>query len=177
VISDKGRAILLKLYDAGSEVTKSFLLDVVPNSYSLERNLESLVSLGLITMRQEVIVRRTYFISLTNRGRIAAIQLRRVEDLLNGTELPQTQLSGESNIIDIFEMMPQIFSVRAYDDHIILEDLRSNERITILMKNDDKGIQRLWCEKDQSFACIHARYSWTLPEVQMMYFRYLKKIP
>jgi predicted transcriptional regulator len=175
MISDKSLSILLKLYEANQEVTKSFLLDAVPNAYSLEKNLELLSSRGLVTVRQEILIRKTYFISLTDKGKYVASQIKKIEDIIKGDVPFDGAISREEGVIaDPFEPLSPNFSEKAYDDHAIIEDARSGEKIMIFIKGDEKGIQRLWCENDGSFSCIHAKYSWSLPDVQSMYYKYVR---
>ncbi|MEM3860662.1 MAG: hypothetical protein QW478_14915, partial [Candidatus Micrarchaeaceae archaeon] len=154
----------------------SSLLKAVPNSYSLESNLKLLSEKGLVKIREEVIIRRTYFISLTERGRAVAIQLKKADEMITGSLHQIDELSGktEMEFRDLFDKISQLFSVKTYDDHSIIEDSSSKEKVTILLKNDEKGVLRLWCEKDQSFVCFHTKYCWSLPEVQSMYFYSLK---
>ncbi|MEM3844687.1 MAG: hypothetical protein QXU98_03155 [Candidatus Parvarchaeota archaeon] len=177
MITEKAQLILLRLYEINSETTKSSLLKAVPNSYSLESNLKLLSKKGLVKIREEVIIRRTYFISLTERGRAVAIQLKKAEDMITGSPtLISSSDEVEKQFGEALESAAQAFSVKTYDDHCMMEERKTNEKITIIIGKDDKGIQKLMCKKDNSFICFHCRYSWTLPEVQAMYFRYVRSV-
>lgn len=41
-----------------------------------------------------------------------------------------------------FNKISQMFNVRIYDDHCIIEDIRSNEKITVMLKGDERVYRR-----------------------------------
>ncbi len=176
-IPEKAQLILLKLYDLNREVTKSTLLKIVPNMYSLEKNLRLLQEEGLVNIREEVIIRRSYMISLTEKGKSVAAQLRKAEEAVKGIPQPidTSTRKVEQDFIDFMEKASQIVKAKAYDDHVIMEDASINDRVTLLLKHDENGIPRLWCDRHQSFECFHTKYSWTLRDVQEMYYKYSVK--
>ena len=77
-LSERSQKILLKLYEYGKEVYKTTLKSVVPNNYSLTSHLEELEKGGYIKIRQEKIVRITYYVSLTPKGIATAEQIRNI---------------------------------------------------------------------------------------------------
>ena len=89
-LSERSQKILLKLYEYGKEVYKTTLKSVVPNNYSLSRHLEELEKGGYIKIREEKIVRITYYISLTPKGIATAEQIKNIgrEERTKNLELP-----------------------------------------------------------------------------------------
>ena len=78
-ISEKSQRIISILSQKDSEVVKTSLSKVIPNSYALNNHLEELSKLELINIRKEKIVRNTFYISLTDKGRQVAEQLKNAE--------------------------------------------------------------------------------------------------
>ena len=87
IISDRAQRILNRLYSENREVVKTSLLSLVSNTYSLDRYLNELSEKGLINIREEKIVRRTFYISLTSKGKLVAQKLKEIEDILHGGDL------------------------------------------------------------------------------------------
>ncbi len=89
-LSERSQKILLKLYQLGTEVYKTALKPVVPNSYSLNKHLEELRNGGYISIREEKVVRITYYISLTPKGIVAAEQIKNLgrEERTKNLQLP-----------------------------------------------------------------------------------------
>lgn len=77
-ISERSQKILLKLYEVGGEVYKTTLKSVVPNSYSLDKHLEELKRDGYVKIREEKIIRITYYVSLTPKGLATAEQIKNI---------------------------------------------------------------------------------------------------
>ena len=84
-LSNKSQLILLNLAKNDGEVIKTSLLSIVSNSYALNSNLDHLKDLGLIIVREEKIVRKTYWISLTEKGHQVAEQLLNAELAAKGS--------------------------------------------------------------------------------------------
>ncbi len=83
LISDRAQRLLNGLYTKKKEVVKTSLLTLVSNTYSLDRYLKELSEKGLINIREEKIVRKTFYISLTPKGRLVAEQLKKAEEIVN----------------------------------------------------------------------------------------------
>ena len=81
IISSKSQLILLELFKREEEVIKTTLLSVIPNTYSLDKHLKFLEGTGLIRIREEKIIRRTFYVSLTEKGKLVAKQLKRAEEV------------------------------------------------------------------------------------------------
>ncbi len=116
-------------------------------------------------------------ISLTEKGRSVAAKIRKAEEAIKGSLLPIDLSTGkvEHDFLDFMEKASQIVKAKAYDDHVIMEDASINDRVTLLLKNDENGIPRLWCDRHQSYECFHTKYSWTMRDVQEMYYKYSVK--
>ena len=84
-LSEKSQRIILELSRFSEEVVKTSLSKLIPNSYALNNHLKELEELGLITIRKEKVVRITFYISLTDKGRQVADQLLNAELAVKGT--------------------------------------------------------------------------------------------
>ena len=81
--------ILLFLLQNG-QIKKTELLSVISSSDSLSSSLRKMDEEGLIKIETKVIGRKTIFISLTERGREVAEQLKKAEAVSKGHKLPTT---------------------------------------------------------------------------------------
>ena len=170
-LTSPSQKILIELFRTGHEVVKTSLLSVVRNAYSLERHLHELKDKGLIEIREEKIVRRTFYVSLTALGRRVASQLLQVKESMapmgtDSYEMPED--FGKE-----FEGLSAMTHLNTLDDHIAITehnyDGTGRDRIVMVyVKLNGKGFMRLWCELDNSYDCRHTRYAWTLPSVQEM---------
>ena len=84
-LSEKSQRIILELSRFSEEVVKTSLSKLIPDSYALNNHLKELEELGLITIRKEKVVRITFYISLTDKGRQVAEQLLNAELAVKGT--------------------------------------------------------------------------------------------
>ena len=170
-LTSPSQKILIELFRTGREVVKTSLLSVVRNAYSLERHLHELKDKGLIEIREEKIVRRTFYVSLTALGRRVASQLLQVKESMapmgtDSYEMPED--FGKE-----FEGLSAMTHLNVLDDHIAITehnyDGTGRDRIVMVyVKLNGRGFMRLWCELDNSYDCRHTRYAWTLPSVQEM---------
>ena len=170
-LTSVSQKILLELFRIDREVVKTSLLSVVRNAYSLERHLHELKDKGLIEIREEKIVRRTFYVSLTALGRRVASQLLQVKESMapmgtDSYEMPED--FGKE-----FEGLSAMTHLNVLDDHIAITehnyDGTGRDRIVMVyVKLNGRGFMRLWCELDNSYDCRHTRYAWTLPSVQEM---------
>ncbi len=178
-IDSKPMRILLRLLEENKEVIKSSLLDIIPNSYSLERHLNDLKVHGLVNIREEKIVRRTSYVSLTEKGRAVAEQLKKAEEAARGEPI---QISDDEarawaeKFHEATKGFSLLWHVNYYEDHIAIAEEGDEKKriINVYVKENGHGIMRLWCEEDDSFECIHVQYAWTLSEVQELYWKIVK---
>jgi hypothetical protein len=170
-LTSVSQKILLELFRMDREVVKTSLLSVVRNAYSLERHLHELKDKGLIEIREEKIVRRTFYVSLTALGSRVASQLLQVKESMapmgtDSYEMPED--FGKE-----FEGLSAMTHLNVLDDHIAITehnyDGSGRDRVVMVyVKVNGRGFMRLWCELDNSYDCRHTRYAWTLPSVQEM---------
>ncbi len=177
IISDRANRILNRLYSENKEVVKTSLLALVSNTYSLDRYLNELSEKGLINIREEKIVRRTFYISLTSKGKLVAEQLKKTEELVNSSmgEI-DVELSDEE--AEKAKNLTMLFHINVMDDHITVEEVKPGKpsRIfNIYVKRNGNGEFRLWCEHDNSYDCWHVKAAWTYPHVQKMMMHYKEK--
>ncbi|MCL4323146.1 MAG: hypothetical protein M1498_01660 [Candidatus Thermoplasmatota archaeon] len=131
-ISEKSQRIIIELNYNTHEVVKTSLSKVIPNSYALNRHLEELEDLGLINVRKEKIVRVTFYISLTDKGKLVAEQLLNADLAARGTFKRSffsrsqqilmflgTETSGKATVSQIKEAIPG-----SYDDLKELQEMK-----------------------------------------------------
>ncbi len=170
-LTSVSQKILLELFRIDREVVKTSLLSVVRNAYSLERRLHELKDKGLIEIREEKIVRRTFYVSLTALGRRVASQLLQVKESMAPMGTDSYELPPDFG--KEFEGLSAMTHLNVLGDHIAITehnyDGSGRDRVVMVyLKVNGRGIMRLWCELDSSFECRHTRYAWTLPSVQEM---------
>ena len=136
---------------------------------------------GLIAVRVSEIGRKTYTISLTDKGKVVAEQLKKAEEAASGIVIHEDEGRAEIPAGDAEEWarkfseatkgMSLLYHVNVYEDHVTIGQEKDGKIyiINIYVKVNGKGIMRLWCEEDESFECIHTQYAWSLPKVQEMY--------
>ena len=182
IISSKSQLILLELFKREEEVIKTTLLSVIPNTYSLDKHLKFLEGTGLIRIREEKIIRRTFYVSLTEKGKLVAKQLKRAEEVaLASYALDEGEGKIEISIraaeewalrfSEATKKLSLLYHVNVYGDHVtIAENTDGQTRITnVFVRLNGNGRLRLFCELDRSFECVHVQFAWTLPEVQQMF--------
>ena len=170
ILSERSQKLILKLYEENKEVVKTSLLPIVPNSYSLERYLRELVADGLVSIREEKIVRKTFYVSLTPKGRAVAEQLKRVDAIAaRTTETYELPLDFDKE----FEGLSAMTHLNVLENHIFItehnyDDTGKGHIAKVYAKMNGRGFMRLFCEIDEAYECRHTRYAWTLPSVQEM---------
>lgn len=73
-------SVLLGIYDTG-EVRKMQIMDFGPSINTIDALLNVLSSEGLVVMREEMKGRRTFFISLSEKGKVVAGKLDEIRKL------------------------------------------------------------------------------------------------
>ena len=183
IISDRAQRLLNGLYTEKKEVVKTSLLTLVSNTYSLDRYLKELSEKGLINIREEKIVRKTFFISLTQKGRLVAEQLMKAEQIANSPtveikDVHKQDLTMTDEEAEMAKHLNLLFHINVMDDHITVEEVKPGKpsRIfNIYVKRNGNGEFRLWCEHDNSYDCWHVKAAWTYPHVQKMMMHYKEK--
>ncbi len=158
---------------------KHELFDIVTSNQTLDKLLDALEKDGYVVKKLNVYGRRTYEISLTDKGRAVAEQLRKAEDAARDEPI---QISDDEakEWTEKFHEATKGFSllwrVNYYEDHIAITEEKDGKTriINIYVKENGHDIMRLWCEEDDSFECIHVQYAWTLPEAQELYGKIVK---
>ena len=182
--SDAESKIMLFLLKKG--VVKKTELLAVATMHTIEKTLSELQGNDFILINETFIGRRTYEISLTPKGRSVAEQLKRAEEAARGVVIHENEGRAEipaSEAEDWAEKFREatknlslLYHVNVFEDHVTIGEEKDGKLrvINVYVKLNGKGIMRLWCEKDESFECIHVKYAWTLPKVQEMYANNVK---
>jgi len=179
IVGDKRKIqILLFLLERG--VAKKYdFLDLMKNMYMIDKHLIELEKNGYIVMNK---IGVTYQISLTEKGKLMAEQLKKMNKLPEEKEEPIAEISKEKydQMTKDWNRLSALTHVNVLDDHIVLKeynfDGQGHDRLVTIyvMINHDK-VMRLYCDVDQSTTCWHVQYAWTLPEVQAWVQFHLQK--
>ncbi len=149
------KSILLYLLKKG-EVLQKDLSHIVKNLRSLKQILDSLEDDGLITITEKIIGRRAYYISLTDKGRVVAEQLRNAEKL--------AKLTPEE--IERFKRMRALIHVNVYEDHITIMDIGwEDERVVNIYARPKGDVVYFWCDVDEDTDCYHIQYMFANPKL------------
>ena len=175
--------ILLFLLQNG-QIKKTELLSVISSSDSLSSSLRKMDEEGLIKIETKVIGRKTIFISLTEKGRELAEQLKKAEEMvtspaIENKKIDDLDLTMTDEEAEMAKHLNLLFHINVMDDHITVEEVKPGKpsRIfNIYVKRNGNGEFRLWCEHDDSYDCWHVKAAWTYPHVQKMMMHYKGKV-
>ena len=128
--------VLLFLLENG-QIKKTDLLNVISSSDSLSGSLRRMEEESLIKIETKIIGRKTIFISLTQKGREVAEQLKRAEAISKGKKLPSTERyavilylyrNGSKNLKEINDDLPESTEI-----------LRELEKLNVVKQEIDKA--------------------------------------
>ncbi|WP_188680619.1 zinc-ribbon domain-containing protein [Thermogymnomonas acidicola] len=176
--------ILIFLLDHGT-VHKTDLTAVTHSNTLIDKLINELKNEDLISVKKEFVGRNTYYISLTEKGKAIAQQLKKAQEIAESKMEDQEGLGNPPRIevteeaADRVKELRLLYHVNVYDDHVSIEEIPRNggrPRIfDVYIKRNGLGDFRLWCEQDDSFDCVHVEVAWTYPEVQHMILHYKGK--
>ncbi len=166
-ISEKHAIDAIKYIYLKGTIKKTDLLEIITSSWTLDKLIPKLERDGLITVRSSEIGRRTYTISLTDKGKVAAEQLTKIDERVSAVYVMPPDFGKE------FEGLSAMTHLNVLEDHIAVTehnyDGTGKDRIVMVyVKLNGRGFMRLFCEIDEAYECRHTRYAWTLPSVQEM---------
>ena len=177
----KGR-ILEELLSGRKMMTE---LKSIVSSYDVLRyNLLELQTEGYITKKESRDDKRRYFVSLTDKGREVAEQLKKAEQIANLSnpmipEMKDLNLKMTDEEVEMTKSLTPLFHINVMDDHITVQENPPGEAsriFNIYIKRNGNGEFRLWCEHDDSYDCWHVKAAWTYPHVQRMMIQYQGKM-
>ncbi|MGE9810301.1 hypothetical protein ACLIKE_03040 [Ferroplasma acidiphilum] len=165
-------SVLLFLLDKGS-VKQNELLEVIPSNLTIEKLGNSLKEAGLINITHQMMGRKIFIYSLSERGHVVALKLKETLEAAEGINSEKNILEVSSNCDSQFRNLSIHGSLNVFDDHIAINetsgDRSGHDRVVNLyVKLNGNNIIRLWCEVDQTFECVHTKYAWSIPDVQEM---------
>lgn len=168
-LSEKYAIDAIKFIYSKGTIKKTDLLKIITSSWTLDKLVPKLEKDGLIVVRMSEIGRKTYTISLTDKGKAAAEQLKRMDEVAARTEAYDLPPDFDRE----FENLSAMTHLNVLDDHIAITehnyDGTGKDRIVMIyVRLNGRGFMRLWCEVDDAYECRHTRYAWTLPSVQEM---------
>ncbi|MDS0257473.1 hypothetical protein ApAK_07315 [Thermoplasmatales archaeon AK] len=156
-------------------------LKTVVSGYDTLRNLvRELQDLDLVRKIETFEDRRKLIVSLTDKGRAVAEQLKKAEEAASGVKIYENE--GRIEISNIpegwrekWKNLHALIHVNVFEDHITIKETNGEngkDRIfNIYIRENGHGHLRLWCELDESFDCYHIGYALTLADVQDMFAR------
>jgi DNA-binding MarR family transcriptional regulator/ribosomal protein L40E len=171
-------SLFLYLYEKG-EVKQNQLLEIIPSTMTIDKLTKIMEKEGYIHSRKEVLGRKIYFFSLTEKGRKVAEQLKRTESVGGDISAPDPSLALSSEEAEMTKRLTLLFHINVLDDHITVQENPPGEGsrvFNIYVKRNGNGEFRLWCEYDDSYDCWHVKAAWTYPHVQKMMMHYKGKI-
>jgi DNA-binding PadR family transcriptional regulator len=165
-------SVLLFLLDKGS-VKQNELLEVIPSNLTIEKLGNSLEEAGLINITHQMMGRKIFIYSLSERGHAVALKLKETLEAVDGISSEKNILEIPSNYDSQFRNLSMHGSLNVLDDRIGINetnwDRAGHDRVVfIYVKLNENNIMRLWCEVDNTYDCVHTKYAWSLPDVQAM---------
>ena len=165
------KPILIKLLELGGTAKKNDLASVTSGWPALDKTLAALEMDKFIEISEKFLGRRTYVISLTNKGFEVSKMLQGVFEVAD-EDSPDIQ-TLPPNFEDQFKNLSALTHLNVLDDHIAIREINfdgaGHDRVVfVYVKLNGNNIMRLWCEVHNSYTCPHTRFAWTLPDVQAM---------
>ena len=175
-------SVLIFLLNKG-KVKKTDIVSVVHSNTTVDKLTSELSKEGYIEIKKEFAGRKTYEISLTDKGRRVAEQLKKAQEIANSPtieikEMDDLDLTMTDEEAEMAKHLNLLFHINVMDDHITVEEVKPGKpsRIfNIYVKRNGNGEFRLWCEHDDSYDCWHVKAAWTYPHVQKMMMHYKEK--
>lgn len=178
-LSEKYAIDALRYILTKGEIRKTDLLEIITSSWSLDKLIPKLEKDGLINVEVSKMGRKTYTISLTDKGRAVAEQLKRAEEVATGEDTKEpTTFQMPSDWRDRFKGLSAMAHLNVLDDHVAIEEIDSSGNITSVVMVYVRRINshfELWCEKDESKECRHVDFAWSLPHMRALIEEYLKE--
>ena len=165
-------SVLLFLLDKGS-VKQNELLEVIPSNLTIEKLGNSLKEAGLMNITHQIVGRKIFIYSLSERGHAVALKLKETLEVAGGINSERNILEVPHNYDNQFRNLSRDGSLNVIDDHIVIKERNYevpgyDRVVSVYVKLDEHNILRLWCDVDKTFDCVHTRYAWSLPDVQAM---------
>ncbi len=165
-------SVLLFLLDRGS-VKQNELLEVIPSNLTIEKLGNSLKEAGLMNITHQIVGRKIFIYSLSERGHAVALKLKETLEVAGGINSERNILEVPHNYDNQFRNLSRDGSLNVIDDHIVIKERNYevpgyDRVVSVYVKLDEHNILRLWCDVDKTFDCVHTRYAWSLPDVQAM---------
>ena len=183
-LSEKYSNLLLSYLLSKEKFLKTDLQVIVTNIQTLDKLLNKFQNDNLIKIEKKIIGRRTFEISLTDKGRRVAEQLKKAQEIANSPtieikEMDDLDLTMTDEEAEMAKHLNLLFHINVMDDHITVEEVKPGKpsRIfNIYVKRNGNGEFRLWCEHDDSYDCWHVKAAWTYPHVQKMMMHYKGRV-
>ncbi len=133
--------LLIRLLEK-DEIMKTDLMDIVKNIQTLDKLLKNLESDGLVSIKEKIMGRKTFYVSLTAKGKAIAMELKKADDIASGRSIPKESISVElpkelyDDVLDIIENNARWKSL---EDYVIEAVKEKNDK-----ENPGKGsVKRL----------------------------------
>ena len=157
-------------FRANREVDFRISYKIVTSSNTLDNMIEQLQKEAYITVEEKIVGRRTYEISLTDKGIAYALQLKRAQEVAKGEITEEgAQFKMSPDWRDRFKGLSAMTHLNVLDDHVAIQEIDHSGKTTSVIMVYVKRINshfELWCEKDESKECRHVDFAWSLPHMR-----------
>ena len=172
--------VMLYLLEHGTILKYDLQKDkIVTSSNTLDNMIELLQKEAYITVEEKIVGRRTYEISLTDKGIAYALQLKRAEEVAKGEITEEgAQFKMPPDWRDRFKGLSAMTHLNVLDDHVAIQEIDHSGKTTSVIMVYVKRINshfELWCEKDESKECRHVDFAWSLPHMRALIEEYIKE--
>ncbi len=150
--------VLIKLLGL-TVAKKADLRSTVKTAATLDAILHDLSSEGYIDIKETFLGRRTYTISLTERGHAVAVQLKGAQDAAHGTiSVPS---DAGAVIRERFRNFRALYHFNMTGDTIRIADagVKGKRIADVQVKVVGKSL-KLYCDQDKTFDCEHIDFIW-----------------
>ena len=143
------------------------LIHVATNWRSIVSAVSRLTEAGYLETTREVGGRRTYTITLTEKGRAVAEQLRHVEEIASGKVIARVSAESTQRLKDQLQTVTIMHHVNIVDDVIRVGDWHGGKKriADVRVKMIGRRLH-LYCDLCLSESCEHVDFVWVIPSVR-----------
>ncbi|MCD6275449.1 MAG: PadR family transcriptional regulator [Thermoplasmata archaeon] len=150
------KSILIRLLNERESIPITKFLDIASSYYALKNTISDMEKDGLVKIEEKVLGRKMIFVSLTEKGRAVAEQLKRAEQI--------SKLSPEE--LERFKNMRGLIHINIYKDHITVMDVHMGEKRIANIYARPRGDEiYFWCDLHEDVDCYHIEYMFADPDL------------
>ena len=147
--------VMLYLLEHGKILKYDLQKDkIVTSSNTLDNMIELLQKQAYITVEEKIVGRRTYEVSLTDKGIAYAMQLKKAQEVAKGEITEEgAQFKMPPDWRERFRGLSAMTHLNVLDDHVAIQEIDHSGKTTSVIMVYVKRINshfELWCEKDET---------------------------